>query len=234
MNEKIQEQMNKLNQCLIFGKKKIIYHENAHLLLGYFFGMKCNYVDYTIRIGAEYKDNSYEVEFESQAHAYIISPIETYFAFLRLGGTKEQYIDQYKVSEQFLQDETIAYLAMLYAGYQAEQYFFSGKEYDDLKKFALDNSQDFTKKDVTEDNAKAQMIMSDIGYNADGQAAIKKFVVDIINTVFVEEKMKFLFDELFKKSVEKNVLLQKEIEEFLEKNEYFKWAGELKEKLIGG
>lgn len=234
MNEKIQEQMNKLNQCLNFGKKKIIYHENAHLLFGYFFGMKCNYVDYTIRIGAEYKDNSYEVEFESQAHAYIISPIETYFAFLRLGGTKEQYVVKYNVSEQFLQDETIAYLAMLYAGYQAEQYFFSDKQYDDLKKFALENSQDFTKKDITEDNAKAQMIMSDIGYNTDGQAAIKKFVVDLINAILAEEKMKFLFGELSNKSLEKDVLHQNEIEELLEQNDFFKWAGELKEKLIAG
>lgn len=232
-NNTIKYHFEMVEKMFDFGRKKIVYHENSHLLFSYFFGMCCLYVDYTINSNVELKDKNLEIEFESLAHANINLPqtLNEYLAFLHLGGSTEEFIARTGISSDALVNGTNAYLAVLFAGYEAERYFFSGNEYADVRDYIQQNGQDFTIKNIQEDETRANIIMSNLGFSDDIRNQIRNNAISKINVVLGEDKMKVLFDELYNISLSKNRLVQNDIEAFLTYHRFDEWSNEIMEKL---
>jgi hypothetical protein len=222
-----------LEKSFDFGRKKIIYHENSHLLFSYLFVMSCLYVDYTVNSNVQLKGENLEVEFESLAHANINLPLtlNTYLAFLHTGGSTEEFINLTGYSSEALINSTNAYLAILYAGYEAEKYFFSGAEFEEIRGYIQKYSEDFTIKNIQEDEIRSNMILSSLGFSDEVCGQIKSNAISKIIFVLNEEKTQTLFDGLFELSLSKNRLSQNDIEAFLSFHKFSEWSNEILKKL---
>ena len=225
--------MQMVRKSMDYGIKKIIYHENAHVLFAYFFGLKCHYVDYTIRSDFRLNGGNIEVEFESLAHANLDLPIvlENYFEFLHNGGNTEQYISHFPVTNEELVTGTNSYLTILYAGYEAERQFFSDKEYKEITDYIAKYSQDYTLKNIQEDETKANMVLTSLGFSEEMRKKMRNNTIEKMRIVFKEEKMKNLFHELYKISQTKKRLSNADIESFLKTHNFEEWSNSIMSKI---
>lgn len=227
--DSVEYKIEMLKKSFDYGKKKIIYHENSHLLFSYFFGMSCRYVDYTILSDVQLKNNNIEMEFESRAQAYIEMPpvLEDFLVFIHHGGKMKDFISKVGINKDMLINALKAYLNMLYAGYEAERFFFDGKEYSEIKNFILQYSEDFTVKNIAEDEIKAKTVLKNLDFNQDIIDEIRKNAIELIQKVLNEDKMKNLFDGLYQLSLKKQRLSKDEIESYLEGHQFSQWSQEM-------
>lgn len=226
-------QFEMLEKSIDYGKKKIIYHENSHLLFSYFFGMSCRYVDYTIISNIQLKDNNFEMEFKSNAKAFTEMPplLEDLLVFMHYGGKMMDFILRVGIKEDMLIDAMKSYLTILYAGYEAERFFFSGEEYSEIVDFISKYCEDFTLKNIAEDETKAKTILTNLGFAQDVCDMIRNDAIELIQAVLNESKMRTLFDELYQLSLRKQVLNKIEIESFLANHQFTEWSKEMIEKI---
>lgn len=231
--DSVEYKIEMLKKSFDYGKKKIIYHENSHLLFSYFFGMSCRYVDYTILSDVQLQNNNIEVEFESRAHTFTELPhvLEDFLFHSNMGVSLEDFTKKTKIEPDLLISEIRAYLTMLYAGYEAERFFFNGEEYSEIKDFIIQYSEDFTVKNIAEDEIKAKTVLNNLGFNQDIIDEIRKNSIELIQTVLNEEKMKNLFDGLYQLSLKKQRLSKEEIESYLEGHQFSHWSQEMINKL---
>jgi len=232
-NAEINHHKEMLPKSLDFGKKKIIYHENAHLILSYFFGMSCGYVDYTVRANPEFKGNHIAVDFKSNAHAAVqLTPLlENYLFYLHQGGTPEAFAKLANSTEKELTESVMAYLTMLYAGYEAERFFFGGEEYQEIRNYIDTYSQDLTTNNIEMDETKATLVLSNLKIVPTVRTQIREKCLEVIRRIFNEEKIKQLFEELYTLATIKNRVSRQEIEEILMKHDFNNWSKEMIIKL---
>jgi len=228
MNEKkdIEYHTKMLEKCFQYGRKRIVYHENAHLLLAYFYGFRCKYVDYTIQHGVQYRNGNLEMEFNSQAHAYFDVPsiLIYYYVHLKTGGTSESFAKANRIALSELTIAVKAHLTVLYSGYEAERHFFYGCRYWRLILYMRKYSQDLTQRNTQEDETKALDILTTLGFSESARKEIRKQSLKNIRLLFKEDKMKLLFSEFYQLSKTNTRLNQSQIEDLLSKHDFENWS----------
>jgi virulence-associated protein VapD len=215
-----------LRKSLDFMKDKIIYHENAHLLIAYFFGLSCKHVSYVIDSKVQLIGSNLEVEFESQAHAYINLPpiLEQFLHYNNGGGNLENFCRENNVTSESLLSGVRIYTTVLYAGYEAEKKFFGGLQYFFIRMYIKKYSADMTVKDMREDYAKISSILENLHFDSTTLKESEKKAKSVINQLLKTSTLRDLFSEFHQISKSKKTLQQFEIEEILSNMNYREWA----------
>jgi len=229
----INSKIRKLEESLEFIKKKIIYHENSHLLFSYLFGFTVKYVDYTIISNISLKSSSIEMVFDSNAHAYIDIPIflSEYFNHLRYVGTSDSFMKKINVPKDIIDNMTVAYITGLLAGYEAERHFFNRLKYWRIKRFIKKFSQDYTLKNIMEDETKVEEILKSLNFNKNEITEIRKVTLYKIRLALKNKSLTHLFHLFFELSQKNTRLSQEQIESLLAENNFEKTSQSILENI---
>jgi hypothetical protein len=222
-----------LQKSLDYTKDKIIYHENSHLLVSYFFGVSCKYVSYDIISKSQFVGGNIEVDFTSKAHAYINLPtvIEKFLFFNNNGGSLNTFSTSNNISSDKILDSIRNYITILYAGYEAEKKFFGGIKHLFTRLYIKKYSQDMTIKDMQEDNTKIQKILDNLGFDSYTKNTSKKNSKKLIKKLLKTSKLRELFDRFYCISQTKKIIHQAEIEKVLSDHNFRLWADEQMKKM---
>lgn len=214
-----------------FGKKRIIYHENAHLLFASLLNFTCEYVDYTVNFKITSK-GGLGAEFESKAFAYISLPVflTDYYTHLKQGGTPQQFASISNISLDNLNSLTSYNLIYVYAGYEAERYFFNKWRYIFIRYYDKMYSQDLTKKNIQEDEFRANDILTTLGFNESQRKKIREEKLKMIRRFLGDRTMQKIFNHFYRLSESNSILKKEQIEEELSKFDFQNWATSLIDK----